>query len=847
MSNSSASESGGNVPNSLNPSILSLAGFMGANMRTNMSGMAGLNHMRVNMPSPINQSNASMSMNSTSSNHVTNAGGWMGGSGGVGGGGGNNEGNGGSIVGNPQAANLMWGDMADSLMERGRSKNWTYEETMELINTYTSDEWQNKFCSEKKNHRAIWAEMAEVLKKREGVTGDEARQRLNNLKALYNRIRRQLIAGEIANPQWEYWDSLHNFLTRQSQYHHPFFGFPRSSPPVRSSHTPSMHPTHTAPSGYPHVHPMQFPRPHHNRMTHMMPPHHMTIHRSHEMNSSGPPCTPFKIKSEMPGYDDVSPSNTGGPDYRTDSSSSKSPGRSVRTFNFEESAHNDDGVVGQRSMLQDDNGELSSGGGSVGLSGIEAVVAAAAAAAAAAGDPGPAVSGASQTSTDNHMMMGGGAMTSSISSSAAAREAAIGMSPPSVTSPNKPESYQLRHNNHLSLVLNQLAEDEAFMDVTLTAEGRSVKAHKSVLSAVSPYFSAVLRANPCQHPIIIMPRDVRYAELSNIIMYIYKGEMTVSAEDLPSLLKTAELLRITGLSPGENATSSQQPLTRTTNLSSSSSTVTANSFAGLFNGSMNPTSTSYSTPPHSESSRVLGSPRHEHLLQTTPIKKSSGSCLAKATPVRIESPTPDPTMLNPSDFMDLDMTCVKEELNSEEEDEEDIPKSPSPKEVTTPPPVENPLSSDSRDRHPPDARLDQEDPDTQPNLEAASDDHDSSHLRQSSHQSSSSPAGQREDSDNEIKRSSLKTLANLASLDTPTNLSPCDDSSSSSSSSLPDTSEILPNVCPYCSEYVVGNDMSSHLSTKHAFKPAFICSECQRVFTRKNVREMHAKDCKKET
>ncbi|XP_018006610.1 protein abrupt isoform X2 [Hyalella azteca] len=506
-----------------------------------------------------------------------------------------------------------------------------------------------------------------------------------------------------------------------------------------------------------------------------------------------------------------------------------------------------DGVVGQRSMLQDDNGELSSGGGSVGLSGIEAVVAAAAAAAAAAGDPGPAVSGASQTSTDNHMMMGGGAMTSSISSSAAAREAAIGMSPPSVTSPNKPESYQLRHNNHLSLVLNQLAEDEAFMDVTLTAEGRSVKAHKSVLSAVSPYFSAVLRANPCQHPIIIMPRDVRYAELSNIIMYIYKGEMTVSAEDLPSLLKTAELLRITGLSPGENATSSQQPLTRTTNLSSSSSTVTANSFAGLFNGSMNPTSTSYSTPPHSESSRVLGSPRHEHLLQTTPIKKSSGSCLAKATPVRIESPTPDPTMLNPSDFMDLDMTCVKEELNSEEEDEEDIPKSPSPKEVTTPPPVENPLSSDSRDRHPPDARLDQEDPDTQPNLEAASDDHDSSHLRQSSHQSSSSPAGQREDSDNEIKRSSLKTLANLASLDTPTNLSPCDDSSSSSSSSLPDTSEILPNVCPYCSEYVVGNDMSSHLSTKHAFKPAFICSECQRVFTRKNVREMHAKDCKKET
>jgi len=36
----------------------------------------------------------------------------------------------------------------------------------------------------------------------------------------------------------------------------------------------------------------------------------------------------------------------------------------------------------------------------------------------------------------------------------------------------------LKHNNHLSLVLNQLAEDEAFMDVTLTAQGRNIKAHK---------------------------------------------------------------------------------------------------------------------------------------------------------------------------------------------------------------------------------------------------------------------------------------------------------------------------------------------------------------------------------
>ena len=39
-------------------------------------------------------------------------------------------------------------------------------------------------------------------------------------------------------------------------------------------------------------------------------------------------------------------------------------------------------------------------------------------------------------------------------------------------------NYKLQHSNHLLLVFNQLAEDETFMDVTLTAEGRPIKAHK---------------------------------------------------------------------------------------------------------------------------------------------------------------------------------------------------------------------------------------------------------------------------------------------------------------------------------------------------------------------------------
>lgn len=187
-----------------------------------------------------------------------------------------------------------------------------------------------------------------------------------------------------------------------------------------------------------------------------------------------------------------------------------------------------------------------------------------------------------------------------------------------------------------------------------------------------------------------------------------------------------------------------------------------------------------------------------------------------------------------------------QEMNSDcEEEEEETEKSPTVKEVTTPPPVENPLSSDSRDRLTCDSRTDSnKDCNSQPNLEASSDDADSCNPSQNSMQTSTSPAAGTDDSDSDVKRNSLKTLANLANLDTPTNLSPCESSSPNAGEVNADPS---PNTCPYCSEYIVGSDIKSHVSSKHAFKPAFQCTQCCRVYTRKNALDIHAKECKKES
>ncbi|XP_047489192.1 protein bric-a-brac 1-like [Penaeus chinensis] len=109
------------------------------------------------------------------------------------------------------------------------------------------------------------------------------------------------------------------------------------------------------------------------------------------------------------------------------------------------------------------------------------------------------------------------------------------------------EDVSLASHVHHSSILKTLFDDSTFADVTLTAEGHLIRAHKAVLSAMSPYFREVLQANPCQHPIIIMPLDVQYENLQGIISYIYNGQITLPSEKLASLLKTAKALQISGL------------------------------------------------------------------------------------------------------------------------------------------------------------------------------------------------------------------------------------------------------------------------------------------------------------
>ncbi|KAJ6644159.1 Protein tramtrack, beta isoform [Pseudolycoriella hygida] len=78
------------------------------------------------------------------------------------------------------------------------------------------------------------------------------------------------------------------------------------------------------------------------------------------------------------------------------------------------------------------------------------------------------------------------------------------------------------HHSMFISAFTTLLDNGALVDVTLAAEGRSIKAHKVVLSACSSYFKSLFIENPYVH----------YADLKLIVDFMYYGEVEVPDEQI---------------------------------------------------------------------------------------------------------------------------------------------------------------------------------------------------------------------------------------------------------------------------------------------------------------------------
>ena len=119
------------------------------------------------------------------------------------------------------------------------------------------------------------------------------------------------------------------------------------------------------------------------------------------------------------------------------------------------------------------------------------------------------------------------------------------------------ENYCLRWNDfqaNVSGSFKTLRLESDFLDVTLSCDGshgRTLQAHKVILSACSDFFKGMLRdiqaASPSHPNPLIYLRGVQLADLESILDFMYNGEVSVSQANLNAFLALAEDLQVKGL------------------------------------------------------------------------------------------------------------------------------------------------------------------------------------------------------------------------------------------------------------------------------------------------------------
>ena len=108
------------------------------------------------------------------------------------------------------------------------------------------------------------------------------------------------------------------------------------------------------------------------------------------------------------------------------------------------------------------------------------------------------------------------------------------------------------HHHSFFLLVEELVMREQLTDVTLACGGgeeqQLLSAHSLMLSVCSPYFRSLLSENrhKDKHHIIHL-HGVTARHMQQLLLYMYRGEISISQEDLGPLIETAKCLQIKGL------------------------------------------------------------------------------------------------------------------------------------------------------------------------------------------------------------------------------------------------------------------------------------------------------------
>ena len=115
------------------------------------------------------------------------------------------------------------------------------------------------------------------------------------------------------------------------------------------------------------------------------------------------------------------------------------------------------------------------------------------------------------------------------------------------------EKFCLKWNDfqvNVSKSFSTLRQEQDFNDVSLISDDHEVfSGHKVVLSASSEFFKSILRKADHAKPMIYL-NGVGSKELSQILDYIYDGEVQLFQEEIDNFISIAQKLKIDGLIGG---------------------------------------------------------------------------------------------------------------------------------------------------------------------------------------------------------------------------------------------------------------------------------------------------------
>ena len=121
---------------------------------------------------------------------------------------------------------------------------------------------------------------------------------------------------------------------------------------------------------------------------------------------------------------------------------------------------------------------------------------------------------------------------------------------------NMPEKFSLKWNDFHSNVSKSftLSQNEGYLhDVTLVSDDHhQMSAHKLVLSSSSEYFKNIFKNMKNSSQTVLCLQGTNSGDLSNILEYVYNGEVQVFQDKLDHFLSIAHRLKLNGLTNVED-------------------------------------------------------------------------------------------------------------------------------------------------------------------------------------------------------------------------------------------------------------------------------------------------------